>query len=686
MYRRIIILSVIILIAVAGLAWLGFRAIEIQAEGLTARRWGEFAAVAEQIRRDVNRKLDDFIQKEQSRPYTDYQHYYVPDNVIAPDLQEGFDGQQQMPLLVSPLADRLDHHLAYGHFQIEPDGSVSTPYQTAQEKVISSLAARHLQNIEQNLLANLNGFSQGMLRVAQNAAVPPPSSAIKEYPEPKSEQQGKRQETASDKKTPMSSRGSKRRGKSLPIESLQNTPQDTQAIQQRRSVVELNQAFNEGPSAKKPLSSSTPSVLAEVPPPQTDRSIGQHLEQAAETQMWPGSDRTSGHRVSTTRQNADERKAPDTVQIRIEPFTPISVPRADADSGLFGSDVFLLRHVQIENRHILQGFQLNADELRREVQASAKQFVPDRMCFELSPTENPDAAYAAVLDFGFGRLVLNLMEVDPGWIPRQVSQLRNWYFSIIAVVFLAVTLGLMSLWRSLRAQINLARKKDDFISAVSHELRTPLTSLRMYTEMLEKNWVKSDDKRDEYYRNMRLESERLSRLIENVLDFSRLQRNAKHYSFQAGDINLCIERVVDMMTPYAHQAGFTVQKDLHPVGQLTFDSDAVMQIVINLMDNAVKYAAAGPEKRIIVRTRRQRQFVLIEVEDRGPGLAHRERKKVFNDFYRCEDKLRKEIAGVGLGLALVKKFAHAHNGFVDILASQPAGAIFRVALLAQNHT
>ena len=181
------------------------------------------------------------------------------------------------------------------------------------------------------------------------------------------------------------------------------------------------------------------------------------------------------------------------------------------------------------------------------------------MSFELSQTKSADAAYAtaenediaytAVLDFLFGDLVLHLKEIDPAWIGKQINHLRNWYFSIVGIVLLAVALGLASLWRSAGVQIRLAQKKDDFISAVSHELRTPLTSIRMYSEMLENNWVKSEDKLAEYYRNMRQESERLSRMIENVLDFSRIQRGRKKYAFSLGDINKCIADVVKMMRP-----------------------------------------------------------------------------------------------------------------------------------------
>jgi signal transduction histidine kinase len=184
---------------------------------------------------------------------------------------------------------------------------------------------------------------------------------------------------------------------------------------------------------------------------------------------------------------------------------------------------------------------------------------------------------------------------------------------------------------------------------------------------------------------MRQESERLSRLIENVLDFSRIQKKQKKYQFKLGDINKCVADVVEMMASYAAQRGFRITMQPDDCGQVTFDGDAVTQIVVNLLDNAVKYSASAADKTITVRTKLSDGFVLIEVEDHGPGIPHRQRKKVFQEFYRIGAEATRETTGSGLGLALVKKFAQAHNGFVEILSARPTGAILRVSLAATLH-
>jgi signal transduction histidine kinase len=658
-YKRLIILSVIVLAAMSGLIGLGYYSIRIRALGMEGARLGEFAAVAEQIRQDVARKLDVFVQTEQNRPYTDYQYYYVPEN-IAP-------GQQQMPVLRSPLAGQMGHGLAYGYFQIEPDGDVITPNDFVQQQEAAfpddELSARALSNrlnIEDNLLPVLNGTTPGSFRTSLRGGglVTPPA-------QPESSEEMRQAESVKSKMPP------NQRGKDYPIESLRSQGQKAQVIEQKRSVVEENIANQAAQSqlmfredAVRKDSRDTQLVPPRIFAPQTGQPADMY-----------------GRPPSSSAESQSE-----TVQVRIEPFVPAVVPSDPNTPSVFGGQVFLLRHIQIEDRHFVQGFQLNEKELIEETKESAARFMREGMSFDLSQNgktqSSRDVAYAAVLNFGFGDLVLNLKETDPGWIGKRIAHLRIWYFGIVGVMLVAVSLGLASLWRNAQAQLRLAQKKDDFISAVSHELRTPLTSIRMYAEMLEKNWVKSQDKAAEYHKNMRQECERLSRLVENVLDFSRIQRGRKTYSFHVGDLNKSVADAIDMMQPQATTKGFSIHAELGPVEEVVFDGDAVTQIVVNLVDNAVKYAQNAEDKRIVVRTKRRQEYVVIEVEDRGPGVPRRQQKKIFEQFYRAGAEATREAVGTGLGLALVKKFAEAHRGFVEIVSAKPTGVIFRVALSA----
>ncbi len=651
MYKRFVILAAIILLALTVLAAIGYQSVEIRKQGAEGRRIGEFAEVAQQIRQDVQRKLDDFLQREQNRPYTHYQYYYVPDNIAA-NVDAASNAvtlsNDALPLLRSPLASSIHNEFAYGNFQVASNGAITTPY--GNDESVAAASDAHVSNIRHNLLPAITDSGRKLGFAAQRFGAEEESYVPQPVPEDK----------AQSKKAPLTKGRESRRGEY----EVQPTQQTTQVYSQERSVASYSRAQAEqvAPSFRQHSSLSDGYSSKDDRRQQVQSDLAEPSE-------------SLGAQPASTAEAADE-----IVQVRVEPFVPVVVGGADSDVGLFGGQVFFLRHVQVEDSHFVQGFKLDEERLLQEVRESASRFVRKGMGFDIARRENGDSAYTAILNFGFGDLVLNLRELDPLWLARQLSYLRNWYFSIIGVVCLATLVALGSLWRNMRAQVKLARKKDDFISAVSHELRTPLTSIRMYSEMLEKNWVKSPDKAAEYYTGMRQESERLSRLVENVLDFSRIQRGRKKYSFNAGDINACVANVIDMMTPYAAQHGFTIRRDFDNIGEAAFDNDAVAQIVVNLVDNAVKYARNAADKTITVRTRADREFVYIEVEDHGPGIPHSQRKKVFEQFYRCGSEATRETAGTGLGLALVQKFAQAHNGFVKILAADPTGAILRVGL------
>ncbi len=691
MYRRLVILSLVIVAAVCGLGGLGYHAVAKWAQGLEGARLGEFAEVAEQIRQDVRRKLDEFMEAEQQRKYTDYLYYYVPENVAQTQ-------QQQLPLLRSPLGNQLSNSFAYGYFQIEGDGSIVTPYypgklpQMGQGSALADEVQRQRKNIEGNLMPSITRQS-GVLRVPDQQMTQQAESA-------RAQMASLQDNQILENNAPVKGKGA--RSKAYPIESLNKEAQPSQVIEQQRAFVNYNQVQTNPPPPQPPTQTQTGPAQQAAPKPMQRGQEAQQFDMARERTQTTAAPLPEDQRERSTASDiqADLQQAKDLsemVQIRIEPFVPLVVPGANPETSIFGGQVFLLRHVQIEDRHLLQGFQLDERRLVAEVEESAGRFMRDGMAFELpqatkanGDTVDTDekSAYTAILDFGFGDLALSLKELDPAWITKRSGELHWIYFGILATVVAAVALALTSLWHNVRAQVVLARKKDDFISAVSHELRTPLTSIRMYSEMLEKNWVKSQDKLGEYYRNMRQESERLSRLVENVLDFARLQKGRKRYAFRLGNLNDCVAEVVEMMRPYAEQRGFTIRTDFESLGQTPFDKDAVTQIVVNLIDNAVKYAACATDKTIAVHTRQGIDFTIIEVEDRGPGIPHRQRRRVFEEFYRFEGRVtgkadgqpQPQTTGTGLGLTLVKRFAEAHGGYVEIDSAQPTGAIFRVAL------
>jgi signal transduction histidine kinase len=252
----------------------------------------------------------------------------------------------------------------------------------------------------------------------------------------------------------------------------------------------------------------------------------------------------------------------------------------------------------------------------------------------------------------------------------------------VSVVLAAVLLGgFFVMYRFGMRQITLRGQQQDFVSAVSHELKTPLTSIRMYGEMLQAGWAGEDKKRT-YYTYIAEESERLSRLIENVLALARMNRGDARLELVSATVGDLLDMVRSKVATALERAGFalsvTVPDDLR-TATLRVDRDAFAQIFINLVDNALKFAARAERKEIAIAVRSEGRTVLFCVRDYGPGVPRGKMKKLFELFYRPEDELTRTTTGTGIGLGLVKQLATAMHASVDVRNCEP-GAEFRLLL------
>ncbi len=248
---------------------------------------------------------------------------------------------------------------------------------------------------------------------------------------------------------------------------------------------------------------------------------------------------------------------------------------------------------------------------------------------------------------------------------------------LIGILYILIIVGGYILVRNIRKEMQLARLKSDFVSNVSHELRTPLALIRMYAETLEMNRVKTDEKRYEYYRIINQESERLTRLINNILNFSRIESGRKEYKFSNVNINDIIKSVFDMYSYHIEQEGFILSTELNEqIPTAHVDKEAVSEAFINLIDNAIKYSKE--DKEITVRTGISDGFVFIEVEDRGIGIEQNQQAAIFEKFYRISSALVHDTKGSGLGLSLVQHIMDSHHGKI-LLESEPGkGSIFKL--------
>jgi two-component system phosphate regulon sensor histidine kinase PhoR len=256
----------------------------------------------------------------------------------------------------------------------------------------------------------------------------------------------------------------------------------------------------------------------------------------------------------------------------------------------------------------------------------------------------------------------------------------------IAVTLAAVLCGgFLLMYRFGAGQMRLARQQQDFVSAVSHELKTPLTSIRMYGEMLKAGWA-DEAKRQTYYDYIHSESERLSRLIENVLQLARLTRNTQRLELRSVTVAELLDVVRSKVATQVERAGFALAvRDETPAGTaVVVDVDCATQVFINLVDNALKFSAGAAVKNVDIAARGSSDgTVLFTVRDYGPGVPKAALKKIFELFYRAENELTRETVGTGIGLALVRQLAAAMGARVDVRNCEP-GAEFRLSVPAES--
>ena len=253
-------------------------------------------------------------------------------------------------------------------------------------------------------------------------------------------------------------------------------------------------------------------------------------------------------------------------------------------------------------------------------------------------------------------------------------------FTLTIVLGVSLVLGLFALYRMAATQVRFAQRRNNFVSAVSHELKTPLTAIRMHAEMLEEDLVDGDAKRHEYYRTITRESERLTRLIDNVLSLAQLERGTRRLSLSVGDVRPAVMEALDMLRPHVEAQGFELDFEAaNTLPSVRYEPDALKQVLFNLVENALKYGRDGSERRITVRLQPHGKGVALSVRDRGPGVRREHMKSIFEPFFRGEHELTRKNQGTGIGLSLVQGLANAMGASVQGENAEP-GFCVRVEL------
>ena len=284
-----------------------------------------------------------------------------------------------------------------------------------------------------------------------------------------------------------------------------------------------------------------------------------------------------------------------------------------------------------------------------------------------------------IAPFGDVELIYTLARLPVG----AGGQIIIWSALVLAIVLVG---GCLMLLRLGQRQLALARQQQDFVSAVSHELKTPLTSIRMYGEMLREGWV-DETKRKSYYDFIFHEAERLTRLINNVLQLARMSRNEQVGNLNSMAVGDALAELRPRLESQLEPSGFelTISGEAEiDAARIEIDIDWFIQIFINLVDNAIKFSANGDQRQIEVRCQQMQDGrIQFSVRDYGPGIDPDQMKKIFKLFYRSENELTRETVGTGIGLALVQQLASAMDAEIDVVNCDP-GAEFRIRFVTHS--
>src|SRR5215475_6877738 len=637
----------------------------------------QYRSAAEEVVKQVNQRLADILQGEELRPFDEYSFLKVTANPLF----------KNSAIIASPLSELPPQSAVpgvIGYFQINPDGSLNSP-------VLPDLD-------EAELSANAERFGFGSSELARRLALRSRIEELLRAGAPATERRKRQQHAAQPAPAPMASASvphgagasdfALRQDKpATPGAEAPQTPAQ-QAMPQPKLLGPRSALYRE--RRKEQVALPAQSTVAQVQdaldklnalPPETGRSAEKSAPSEAQGIAKDAADKKQRTAVKIL-----------SFESEVDPFqfTVLS-------SGPLG----FFRKAWRNNLRYIQGFVVDKDELLQQLIApmsntSLGQLVMLSVSYQGQEIfSRPPAGTNASSPLALRPLYSTALEAPldtvelafrVGPIPRSGGAVVVDALALTLVLVLLV--GHYGLYRLGLQQIDLAVQRSDFVAAVSHELKTPLTAIRMYGEMLRAGWVRDEARRQTYYVFIFFESERLSRLIANVLQLARLTNHDAPLDLKEYTLHDLLEVVRSKVSTQADAAGFTARfltvgevQDLAAASVLV-DEDAFVQIFINLVDNALKFSANAEVKCVDIGLRRhasQPQQVVLFVRDYGPGVARDQRQRIFQLFYRAEDELTRQTKGTGIGLALVQVLATKMQATVNLYNRDP-GAEFELIL------
>ena len=623
-----IVFCVLVSLPLAFVAWRTYGALDREAQA-------QVRFFAERLLDEFEAELSELVRREENRAVDEYHHTLVKDG-----------GSVASPLAVVPTENFI-----LGYFQNNPDGTFQTPL-VADSQHASGVLAERVQQLQ-----SINTIFNRRKRTE-----PLPAEATVEL-----------------RKSPLAAEAVQPSF----ADRFLKTPErkKTKAVlgqeQDRIEEITAGQAMNLAQQKSEPY---TP--LRESP-----ASVDRQKDTGA-TAAYRSSGAPAVHVAAAdeARQTTVRPVAPlddDRFKVEVAPLQTVTI---DADR------VFIFRRIGINGQIYRQGFVLRVgpflDHLldiyytpqpisrytRLTLTAAGLRVSRNRTGVDgVASTGDRVAGRTFPAPFGF-------LSAEMHAVLLPTSPARRTLTLALSLLGVVVVAGLVTIYKSARVVLDLSERRSRFVSAVTHELKTPLTNIRMYIEMLDQGIASTPEREQEYLAILASESVRLSGLINNVLELSRLEKRTRPFELREGDLGDVLADVQSIMAERLAREGFELSIKADTIPVFAYDRDVLVQVLINLLENSIKFGRQLPQKRIVVAAAAIDGWVTLAVSDTGPGIPKRALKHVFDDFYRVDSDLARTTGGTGLGLALVKKFILAMGGRVQAENNLGPGCTITISL------
>ena len=640
--RLILIFCICVSVPLGYFVWQTYR-------GLAQEETATLRFFANTLFDEIEQALETLVRREEGRVIDEYNFF----------MSSSGQSRDKTDANRSPLSRLPAENYILGYFQNNPDGSFQTPLIQAGQ----SIDGENKHTVSQ--LENANRKFNRLRTTVTDKVTPAPVLA----PAPGEEKKDVFAEKYLDltrSQQPKAALGQKeKRYEEITVAQAQNV-----ARQKAEEPVQRTEP---------PVLSSSKKRLSRSP---TFRASSEDSAFASKPDV--------GLQSETAASEADEAGQAAAVTGEAESF---QVEVAPLQSIFIGDDqIFIFRRIMINQKIYRQGFILKIRSFLNHLTQNffSNQPMADFANLRLqvmnqgrkiewveagTATHNPQLVLQRAFPPPFGFLHATLSSDD---IPRSAGrQTLMIMMGVLAAIFL---IGLFAIYKSAQTMVDLSERRAQFVSSVTHELKTPLTNIRMYIEMLAQGIAKDTEREQEYFQIIDSEGSRLTRLINNILDLAKLEKKQRALDLKAGTFEEVVAEVETVMQAKLKQEGYTlkfVQKDICP---FNYDREAMIQVLINLIENSIKFGRAAVRREISIRTYADGRWVKIAVSDFGPGIPKRALKKIFDEFYRADNSLTQATRGTGIGLALVKKFIHLMGGQVTAENNTGAGCTIVISL------